>query len=38
MDHSSLLYLMDPRGGFLAPVAADQSGDEIAASVKKFIG
>ena len=38
MDHSSILYLMDPKGGFLAPVRADQSGDEIAASLKKLMG
>jgi protein SCO1/2 len=38
MDHSSVLYLMDPQGGFLAPVRADQSGDEIAANLKKLIG
>jgi cytochrome oxidase Cu insertion factor (SCO1/SenC/PrrC family) len=38
MDHSSVLYLMDPQGGFIAPVRADQSGDEIAANLKKLIG
>jgi protein SCO1 len=38
MDHSSVLYLMDPKGGFLAPVQADQSGDEMAASLKKLLG
>jgi len=38
MDHSSVLYLMSPNGSFLAPVRADQSGDEIAASLKKLMG
>jgi protein SCO1/2 len=38
MDHSSVLYLMDPKGGFLAPVRADQTGDEIAANLKKLMG
>ena len=38
MDHSSVLYLMNPKGGFLAPLRADQSGDEIAANLKKLIG
>ena len=38
MDHSSILYLMDPDGAFVAPIRADQSGDEIAANLKKLIG
>ena len=38
MDHSSVLYLMDPKGGFLAPVRADQSGEEMAATLKKLMG
>ena len=38
MDHSSVLYLMGPDGSFLAPVRADQSGDEIAANLKKLMG
>jgi protein SCO1 len=38
MDHSSILYLMDPKGGFVAPVGADQTGDEIAANLKKLMG
>jgi protein SCO1/2 len=38
MDHSSVLYLMSPTGGFIAPVRADQSGDEIAANLKKLMG
>ncbi len=38
MDHSSVLYLMSPSGTFVAPVRADQSGDEIAANLKKLMG
>jgi protein SCO1/2 len=38
MDHSSVLYLMSPDGRFVAPVRADQSGDEIAANLKKLMG
>lgn len=38
MDHSSVLYLMDPRGGFVAPIRADQTGDEMAANLKKLMG
>ena len=38
MDHSSVLYLMNPEGAFLAPVRADQTGDEIAANLKKLMG
>jgi protein SCO1/2 len=37
MDHSSVLYLMGPNGTFVAPVRADQSGAEIAASLKKLM-
>jgi protein SCO1/2 len=38
MDHSSILYLMGPNGAFVAPIRADQTGDEIAANLKKLIG
>jgi protein SCO1/2 len=38
MDHSSVLYLMNPDGAFVAPVRADESGDEMAASLKKLMG
>jgi protein SCO1/2 len=38
MDHSSVLYLMSPTGGFIAPVRADQTGDDIAANLKKLMG
>jgi protein SCO1/2 len=37
MDHSSVLYLMSPTGSFIAPVRADESGDEIAANLKKLM-
>lgn len=38
MDHSSVLYLMSPGGAFVAPLRADQSGDEMAADLKKLMG
>lgn len=38
MDHSSVLYLMDRNGGFIAPVRADLSGEEMAANLKKLMG
>jgi protein SCO1/2 len=38
MDHSSVLYFMSPDGGFIAPIRADQSGDEIAANLRKLMG
>jgi protein SCO1/2 len=38
MDHSSIMYLMDPKGDFVAPVRADQTGDELAANLKKLMG
>lgn len=38
MDHSSVLYLMSPTGAFIAPVRADQSGEEIAANLKQLMG
>jgi protein SCO1/2 len=38
MDHSSILYLVGPDGRFIAPIAADKSGEEIATSLKKLIG
>jgi protein SCO1/2 len=37
MDHSSILYLIGPDGGFVAPVRADQSGDEMAANLRKLM-
>jgi protein SCO1 len=38
MDHSSVLYLMGPNGDFVAPVRADQSGEEIVVNLKKLMG
>ena len=38
MDHSSVLYLMDTKGGFIAPVRADLSGEEMAANLRKLLG
>jgi protein SCO1 len=38
MDHSSVLYLMDPKGRFVAPIPADQTGQEIASSLRKLMG
>jgi protein SCO1/2 len=37
MDHSSVLYLMGPDGRFIAPVRADQTGAEMAASLAKLM-
>lgn len=36
MDHSSILYLMGPDGRFIAPIRADQSGEEIAATIARL--
>jgi protein SCO1 len=38
MDHSSIIYLMGPDGNFIAPIRADQSGDEMAAAISKLVG
>jgi protein SCO1/2 len=37
VDHSSLLYLMDPDGRFVAPIRTDESGPEIAADLARLI-
>jgi protein SCO1 len=37
MDHSSILYLMGPDGRFIAPIRADESGDQMAASLVKLM-
>ena len=36
IDHSSILYLMAPDGRFIAPIDAGQSGDQIAAAIRKL--
>jgi protein SCO1/2 len=38
MDHSSVIYLMGPDGRFIAPIRADESGDEMAAAIGKLVG
>jgi protein SCO1/2 len=38
MDHSSVLYLMGPQGQFVAPLRADQSGEDMAKQLKRLIG
>jgi protein SCO1 len=38
MDHSSVLYLMDSNGHFIAPVRADLSGDDMASNLSKLLG
>jgi protein SCO1/2 len=37
MDHSSVLYLMGPDGRFIAPIRADASGDQMAATLAKLM-
>ena len=37
MDHSSVLYLMGPDGTFVAPLRADESGEEMAAALSKLV-
>jgi protein SCO1/2 len=37
MDHSSVIYLMGPDGRFIAPIRADESGDELAAAISKLM-
>jgi protein SCO1/2 len=38
VDHTSLLYLLDRDGKFIAPIPADASGEQIAAALGKYIG
>ena len=35
VDHSSILYLMDPDGRFVAPIRADESAEAMAADLAK---
>ena len=37
MDHSSILYLMSPDGGFVAPIRADASGEQMAAELTRLM-
>jgi protein SCO1/2 len=37
MDHSSILYLMGPDGRFIAPIRADETGQQMAASLTKLM-
>jgi protein SCO1 len=38
MDHSALIYVMDPQGRFTATFAPDDTADKIAARLKKLLG
>jgi protein SCO1/2 len=38
MDHSSVLYLVNPQGQFVAPLRADLSGRALAEALKRLIG
>jgi protein SCO1 len=37
VDHSSILYLMGPDGKFVAPIRADQTGEQMAAEIAKLV-
>ena len=37
MDHSSMFYLMDTRGSFVAILRADQDGKALAANLKEYL-
>lgn len=37
VDHSSLLYLLDSDGRFIAPIPADESGEGIAAAIGRYL-
>jgi protein SCO1/2 len=38
VDHSSILYLMDPNGRFVAPIRTDESAKQMAADIAKYLG
>ncbi len=38
MDHSSILYVMDPQGRFDGIIRADEGADAMAADLSKFVG
>jgi protein SCO1/2 len=38
MDHSALIYVMDPQGRFTATFTPDDTSDTIAARLKKLVG
>jgi protein SCO1/2 len=37
MDHSSILYLMGPDGRFIAPIRAEETGEQIAADLTRLM-
>ena len=37
VDHSSIIYLMAPDGRFIAPIAADESAQQMAADIAKHM-
>lgn len=37
MDHSALIYIMDPQGRFTASLTPDDTGDQMAARLKKLL-
>ncbi len=37
VDHSSILYLIDPEGRFVAPIRADSSGKEMAEVLSRYL-
>ncbi|HWD60195.1 MAG TPA: SCO family protein [Stellaceae bacterium] len=38
MDHSALIYIMDPKGRFTATLTPDDSSDDMAERLKKLVG
>ncbi len=37
VDHSSVLYLIDPEGRFVAPIRADATGSDMAAAIARHL-